>query len=41
MPDSVRFQSDSDRIIGHDSAFGPKFTVDSSGNLVDLPRRTP
>jgi hypothetical protein len=38
-PDSVL--ADSNRIIGHDSAFGPKFTVDSTGNLVDLPRRTP
>jgi hypothetical protein len=38
-PDSVL--SDTNRIIGHDSAFGPKFWVDSSGKLVDLPRRTP
>jgi hypothetical protein len=38
-PDSVH--SDSNRIIGHDSAFGPLFSVDSTGKLVDLPRRTP
>lgn len=38
-PDSVR--ADSNRIIGHDSAFGPLFAVDSTGKLVDLPRRTP
>ncbi len=37
-PDSV--QSDSNRIIGHDSAFGPLFAVDSTGKLVDLPRRS-
>lgn len=39
MPDSV--QMDSNRIIGHDSAFGPLFAVDSTGKLVDLPRRNP
>ena len=39
IPDSVLL--DTNRIIGHDSAFGPKFRVDSSGTLVDLPRRTP
>ncbi len=39
MPDSV--QSDSNQIIGHDSAFGPLFSVDSAGNRVDLPRRAP
>jgi hypothetical protein len=38
-PDSVL--SDSNRIIGHDSAFGPLFAVDSTGKLVDLPRREP
>ena len=38
-PDSV--QVDSNGVIGHDSAFGPKFTVDSTGKLVDLPRPTP
>jgi hypothetical protein len=38
-PDSVL--SDSNRIIGHDSAFGPLFTVDSTGKLLDLPRRVP
>jgi hypothetical protein len=36
-PDSVR--ADSNRIIGHDSAFGPLFAVDSTGKLVALPRR--
>jgi hypothetical protein len=35
--DSVR--ADSNRIIGHDSAFGPKFAVDSTGKLVDLAPR--
>lgn len=39
MPDSVR--ADSNRIIGHDSAFGPMFAVDSTGKLVDLKRRKP
>lgn len=39
MPDSVL--ADSNRIIGHDSAFGPLFAVDSTGKLVDLPRKTP
>ena len=38
-PESVR--TDSNRIIGHDSAFGPLFSVDSTGKRVDLPRRTP
>lgn len=38
-PDSVR--PDSNQIIGHDSAFGPLFAVDSTGKLVDLPRDTP
>ena len=38
-PDSVLL--DSNRIIGYDSAFGPKFAVDSTGKLVDLPRTTP
>lgn len=38
-PDSV--QSDSNVIIGHDSAFGPLFAVDSTGKLVDLPRKLP
>lgn len=38
-PDSVRL--DSNGVIGHDSAFGPKFMVDSTGKLVDLPRPTP
>lgn len=37
--DSVH--SDSNVIIGHDSAFGPLFAVDSTGKLVDLPRRGP
>lgn len=27
--------------IGHDSAFGPLFAVDSTGNLVKLPVRRP
>ncbi len=38
-PDSVH--SDSNRIIGHDSAFGPMFSVDSTGKLVALPPRKP
>jgi hypothetical protein len=38
-PDSVLL--DSNRVLGYDSAFGPKFSVDSTGKLVDLPRPTP
>lgn len=38
--DSVRAQSSS-RIIGHDSAFGPLFAVDSLGRKVELPVRRP
>jgi hypothetical protein len=38
--DSVR-AADSSRIIGHDSAFGPLFAVDSLGRKVELPVRRP
>jgi hypothetical protein len=43
--DSVRADSagpdSSSRIIGHDSAFGPLFAVDSLGRKVELPVRRP
>lgn len=38
--DSLRADS-SRRIIGHDSAFGPLFAVDSLGRKVELPVRRP